>query len=138
MAGALDGPPELSPGIEMSSTAVVSVVDDDESVRTALDSLLRSYGYTVQVYPNAQAFLASTGPRDTRCLISDIQMPGMSGIQMYDELLARGITVPVIFITGYQGAPPRVSANAPQPVAYFPKPFPCGELMACVEEALSR
>lgn len=137
MKGALNGPPEVSPGIKMFSTAVISVVDDDESVRTALGSLLRSHGYTVRMYPDALTFLASTGPRDTSCLISDIQMPGMSGIQMYEELFTRGITVPVIFITGYQGVPPRVSANAPQPVAYFPKPFSCGELMACIEETLS-
>lgn len=122
----------------MSSTAVVSVVDDDESVRVALGSLLRSHGYTVRAYPNAQSFLASTGPQDTGCLISDIQMPGMSGIQMYDELSARGIRVPVIFITGYPGAPPRVSAEAPEPVAYFPKPFACGALVACVESVLKR
>jgi FixJ family two-component response regulator len=138
MAGALDGLPEISPGKSMSCTSIVSVVDDDESVRTALDSLLRSHGYTVRVYANAEAFLSSTGPQDTGCLISDIQMPGLSGIQMYDELSARGIRVPVIFITGYQGAPPRVSANTPVPVAYFPKPFPCAALMACVEDILNR
>ncbi len=138
MTGALDGLPEISPGIEMSYTAVVSVVDDDESVRTALDSLLRSHGYTVRVYATAEAFLSSTAPQDTGCLISDIQMPGMSGIQMYEELSARGIRVPVIFITGYQGSPPRVSAEAPEPIAYFPKPFPCVELVACVEDALTR
>lgn len=138
MAGALDGLPDISPGIEMPHTAVVSVVDDDESVRMALDSLLRSNGYTVRVYATAEAFLAATGTLDTGCLISDIQMPGMSGIQMYDELSARGIRMPVIFITGYQGSPPRVSDRSPEPVAYFPKPFPCGELMACLEDILDR
>lgn len=122
----------------MPHTTVVSVVDDDESVRMALDSLLRSNGYTVRVYATAEAFLASTGTQDTGCLISDIQMPGMSGIQMYDELSARGIRMPVIFITGYQGSPPQVSAGSPEPVAYFPKPFPCGELMACLEDVLVR
>lgn len=122
----------------MSDTAVISVVDDDESVRTALDSLLRSHGYTVRAYATAEAFLSSSGANETGCLISDIQMPGMSGIQMYNELSARGIRVPVIFITGYQGSPPRVSAEAPEPLAYFPKPFPCGELMACVKDALAR
>jgi len=122
----------------MHHAAVISVVDDDESVRMALDSLLRSNGFTVRVYANAEAFLASTGPQDTSCLISDIQMPGISGIQMYDELSARGINLPVIFITGYAGSPPRVGASSPEPVAYFPKPFPCGELMACIREVLER
>ncbi len=122
----------------MPQSAVISVVDDDESVRMALDSLLRSNGFTVRVYACAQAFLDSTGPQDTGCLISDIQMPGMSGIQMYDQISARGINLPVIFITGYQGTPPRVSAGSPEPVAYFPKPFPCAELMACLQEVLNR
>ncbi|MGE8186114.1 response regulator transcription factor [Pseudomonas sp. NPDC086278] len=122
----------------MSRTSIISVVDDDESVRMALDSLLRSNGYTVRVYANAEAFLSSTGPHDTACLICDIQMPGMSGIQMYDELFASGIHIPVIFITGYPGAPPQVSVNAPVPVAYFPKPFPCNELLACIEGVLER
>ncbi|MEZ1314965.1 response regulator [Pseudomonas fluorescens] len=120
----------------MSLTAVVSVVDDDESVRIALDSLLRSSGYTVRVYPDAEAFLDSSGPLDTHCLISDIQMPGLSGIQLYDELSARGLRIPVIFITGYQGSPPQVCAASPKPVAYFPKPFSCAELIACIEGVL--
>lgn len=122
----------------MPHSAVISVVDDDESVRMALDSLLRSSGFTVRVYATAEAFLGSTGPHETVCLISDIQMPGMSGVQMYDELSARGFNLPVIFITGYQGTPPRVSPSAQEPVAYFPKPFPCNELLACINDVLDR
>ncbi len=91
----------------MPQAAVVSVVDDDESVRNALDSLLRSNGYTVRTYADAETFLASSGPHDTRCLISDIQMPGMSGTQLHDELSARGMNIPVIFITGFQEPLPR-------------------------------
>lgn len=124
--------------MEMAHTAVVSIVDDDESVRMALDSLLRSKGYTVQLYASAEAFLSSAAPQATRCLISDIQMPGLSGIQMYDELCARGIRIPIIFITGYQGSPPSLSPYSATPVAWFPKPFPCGELMACIETILNR
>ncbi|ABA74193.1 putative two-component response regulator [Pseudomonas fluorescens Pf0-1] len=138
MAGVLDGLPEISPGKAMSHTAVVSVVDDDESVRMALDSLLRSHGYTVQLYPNAEAFLAMKAPPRPGCIISDIQMPGLSGIEMYDELCARGVRIPIIFITGYQGRPPRVNAAFPEPLAYFPKPFPCGELITCIESAFNR
>lgn len=122
----------------MSRTAVISVVDDDESVRTALDSLLRSHGYTVRVFASAEAFLASSGPQETTCLISDIQMPGMSGIQMHDELSAKGMAIPILFITGYQGVPPKVSDQSPPPIAYFPKPFPCAELIACIEAVLAR
>ena len=124
--------------MEMSHSAIIAVVDDDESVRIALDSLLRSYGYTVRVFASAEAFLSSSAVQGTACLISDIQMPGMSGIQLYDELSARGLTIPVIFITGYQGQPPQVSTRSPEPVAWFPKPFPCAELLACIEAVLDR
>lgn len=122
----------------MSSTAVISIVDDDESVRLALDSLLRSNGFTVNTYTSAEDFLSSTGPQHTSCLISDIQMPGLSGIQMYEALSLNGTHIPVIFITGLPGAPPPISDYAAEPVAFFPKPFPCGQLIACISAVLSR
>jgi len=121
----------------MPQAAVVSVVDDDESLRNALDSLLRSNGYTVRTYADAETFLASSGPHDTRCLISDIQMPGMSGTQLHDELSARGMNIPVIFITGFQGTPPPLNLHSPEPIAYFPKPFSCAELIACLEDVFN-
>lgn len=122
----------------MSNTAIISIVDDDESVRIALDGLLRSHGYRVKTYAGALEFLSSPELENTACLISDIQMPGMTGIQMYDRLAFLGLYIPTIFITGYPGVPPRVSAVAPEPVAFFPKPFDCAELIACVESVLAR
>ncbi|BBP59164.1 hypothetical protein PHLH4_27540 [Pseudomonas sp. St316] len=65
-------------------------------------------------------------------------MPSMTGIQMYDRLSTLGIHIPIIFITGYLGVPPRTSAAAPEPVAFFPKPFDCAELIACIESVLAR
>jgi len=122
----------------MSNTATISVIDDDESVRIALDGLLRSHGYSVKTYANAFDFLSAFQPGSTACLISDIQMPGMTGIQMHDQLATQGIDVPIIFITGYPGAPPRASATTPEPVAFFPKPFDCAALIACIESVLGR
>ncbi|MDP9780238.1 response regulator transcription factor [Pseudomonas fluorescens] len=122
----------------MSNTAIISIIDDDESVRIALDGLLRSHGYRVRTYPGALDFLSSCELENTTCLISDIQMPGMTGIQMCDRLSTLGIHIPIIFITGYPGVPPRVSAGTPQPVAFFPKPFDCAELIACIESVLAR
>jgi FixJ family two-component response regulator len=121
----------------MSNTAIISVIDDDESVRIALDGLLRSHGYCVKTYANAFDFLSSSQPESTACLISDIQMPGMTGIQMHDQLAIRGIDIPVIFITGYPGAPPRANEATPEPVAFFPKPFDCAALIACIESVLA-
>ncbi|MET0777198.1 MAG: response regulator [Pseudomonas mandelii] len=121
----------------MSYPFIISVVDDDESVRIALDSLLRPNGYTVQVFATAEAFLSSS-PQLTSCLISDVQMPGLSGIQLYEELFARGIQLPVIFISGYLDSPPQVSATAVEPIAFFAKPFPCAELIACIEGIRNR
>ncbi|MCQ6256544.1 response regulator transcription factor [Pseudomonas sp. Q11] len=122
----------------MSNTATISIIDDDESVRIALDGLLRSHGYRVRTYAGALDFLSSCELENTACLISDIQMPGMTGIQMYDRLSTLGIDIPIIFITGYPGVPPRVSAGVPEPVAFFPKPFDCAELIACIESVLAR
>lgn len=122
----------------MSDTKIIAVVDDDESVRMALDGLLRSNGYSVRLYADAEAFLGSEGPHTTACLVSDIQMPGLSGIALYETLHSRGIVIPVIFITGYSGPPPVIDPALPAPVAFFPKPFSCAQLMACLEQVLGR
>ena len=122
----------------MANPAIISIVDDDESVRMALDGLLRSNGYTVQVFASAEAFLASTGPWTTACLISDIQMPGLSGTQLHETLLGMGLHIPVIFISGHLHAFSKIQTSAPTAVAFFPKPFPCNELIACIETVLDR
>ncbi|VVM45082.1 Response regulator protein TmoT [Pseudomonas fluorescens] len=123
-------------GTDMNANTVISIVDDDESVRTALDSLLRANGYTVRTYASAEAFLCSTGPGNTGCLISDIQMPGLSGIQMVAVLSAMGLRIPVIFISGDPNAPAQINAKGQLPIRLFPKPFHCGELIACIDVLL--
>ena len=122
----------------MSDTKIIAIVDDDESVRLALDGLLRSNGYSVRLYANAEAFLGSDAPRTTACLISDIQMPGLTGIQLYEALHADGISLPVIFITGYPGPSPSIDPALPPPIAFFPKPFSGAQLMACIANVLGR
>jgi FixJ family two-component response regulator len=122
----------------MRNEAIISVVDNDESVRMALDSLLRSSGYTVRTFAGAHDFLFSDGPRLTACLISDIQMPDMDGLQMYEELSTMGIHIPVIFITGNPDAQRPLSNGAREPVGFLPKPFATDKLMNFIEIALKR
>lgn len=122
----------------MFNSAIISVVDDDELVLVSLDSLLRSCGYTVKTFTSAFAFLESSAPEQTGCLISDIQMPGMCGVEMYEALAARKIHIPTIFITGKPGLPPEFSARVKTPEGYFSKPFHTEALLACIEQAMMR
>ena len=80
-------------------SSIVSVVDDDESVRESLPDLLRELGYAVQAFSSAEEFLASDWVGQTRCLILDIAMPGMSGIDLQEELMRRHVEIPIVFIT---------------------------------------
>jgi FixJ family two-component response regulator len=123
-------------GFHMSNSAIISVVDDDEFVLVALDSLLRSYGYTVHTYTGALAFLESCGPERSDCLISDIQMPGMCGVKMYEALAAMNIHIPTLFITGMPGPLPKFSANVRKPEGFFAKPFNTNALLARIEQIL--
>ncbi|PJI48840.1 MAG: two-component system response regulator [Pseudomonas sp.] len=120
----------------MRNKAVIAVVDDDESLRTALEGLLRATGYLARTYGGAREFLDSDGPVQARCLISDIQMPGMSGVELYEALRARGLHIPVIFVTAYPGERPRISADMPGVIACLPKPFEAEQLLNCIETAL--
>lgn len=122
----------------MRNKAMIAVVDNDESVRMALDSLLRSSGYTVRTYAGAHEFLFSNGPGVTSCLISDIQMPEMDGIRMYEELAAMGIHIPVIFITGNPDAQRPPGTVTREPITFLPKPFATDKLLASIETALDQ
>lgn len=121
---------------QMCRTAVIAVVDDDESMRTALENLLKSSGYQARTYCDALEFLNSKDPTETHCLVSDIQMPGMSGVEMHERLVAMGFNIPTIFITAYSEASPRIDADIPGLVAYLPKPFEADRLLNCIEIAL--
>ena len=85
----------------MPETAIVSIVDDDESVRDSLSALVRSLGYTAHAYPSAEDFLNSAEVDTADCLVTDIQMPGMSGIELQQVLVTKGSKLPIIFITAF-------------------------------------
>jgi FixJ family two-component response regulator len=88
--------------ILMIARSLVSIVDDDESVRESLPPLVEAFGFATQVFASAEAFLASGALADSRCLLLDVAMPGMSGPDLQRELVRRGVAIPVIFITAHQ------------------------------------
>ena len=116
---------------------VISVVDDEIWVRESLDSLIRSIGHEMKVFASAEAFLNSAHPRRPDCLILDVRLPGMSGVELHRHLLARMWRVPVIFITANASDErARSEAASDWTVAYLMKPFTEEELLGAVAAAL--
>ena len=115
---------------------LVAVVDDDESVRESLPDLLRELGYSAKAFASAEEFLASNGILDTRCLILDISMPGMSGPELHRELVLQGHTIPVIFITALTGKSLPRSLLQQGTVACLIKPFSEQDLRGALTAAL--
>jgi FixJ family two-component response regulator len=123
---------------QMRNMTIIVVVDDDDSIRTALESLLRSSGYNVRTYGSALEFLNGNDPADVHCLISDIQMPGMSGVEMHEQLIAKGFHIPTIFITAYLEMAPHLGADTPTLVTCLQKPCDANRLLSCIETALGQ
>lgn len=121
----------------MSQEVLISIIDDDDSVRLAVAGLIRSHGYRTAAYESAEAFLACDGPEQSACVITDIQMPGMSGFDLKDSLDARGAAAPVIMITARADDAFETRAKASGAHCFLRKPFDADRLMACVEGALS-
>jgi FixJ family two-component response regulator len=122
----------------LSSAAIISIVDDDESVRTAMSSLIRSLGYRAYEFASAEAFLASPRRLDTSCLIVDVQMPGMSGLDLQDALLAKQARLPIIFITAFPIDRVRERAEAAGAAGFFSKPVDSQSMIHCLDTALAR
>jgi FixJ family two-component response regulator len=122
---------------ETSMAPLVAVVDDDISVRESLESLIRSVGLEVRVSASAEEFLSSDHPRKEDCLIFDVRLPGMSGIELHHRLMSQEYKVPVIFITAHasdNGA--RSEAASDWTVAYLTKPLDENELLDAIHAAL--
>jgi FixJ family two-component response regulator len=116
---------------------LVTVVDDDASVRKSLDRLMRSVHLEVRGFASAEEFLNSNDPRKADCLILDVRLPGMSGIELHRHLLARRFNVPVIFITAHGSDDrARLEAASEWTIGYFIKPFSGDELLDAVDVAL--
>jgi FixJ family two-component response regulator len=120
-------------------TPLISVVDDDDSVRESLEGLIRSIGFTAKVFASAEEFLNSDHLRDTNCLILDVRLPGMNGIELHRHLVANQHDLPVIFITAH-GSDDEARSRALRDgaVDYLIKPFSEDALLNAVDVALSR
>jgi FixJ family two-component response regulator len=122
----------------VSKRQVISVVDDDASVRAATDNLLRSLGYAVCTFVSAEEFLRSAHLDDTSCVIADVQMPGMSGVDLQARLLSQGYRVPFIFITAFPEKTIRARALKAGAICFLTKPFDRLTLIRCLDTALER
>lgn len=120
----------------VSRKPVISVVDDDASVRVATDNLLSALGYIVHTFASAEEFLRSTHFDDTSCVIADVQMPTMSGVELQALLLARGQRVPFIFITAFPDETVRARVRKFGAICLLTKPFDRQSLIKCLDTAL--
>jgi FixJ family two-component response regulator len=122
----------------LSVIPVISVVDDDASVRNATQNLVRSMGYTVRTFASADAFLQSGYLKDTSCVIADVQMPGMNGVELQSLLRAKGCHIPFIFISAFPEATIRQRALRDGAICFLAKPFDGGVLLDYLNKAIEQ
>jgi FixJ family two-component response regulator len=123
-------------GTRMQKTSLVSIVEDDQFFRESLKRLMRSQGYSVEVFSSAADFLASPRHAETACLIADVHMPAMTGIELYRQLIGAGYTIPTILVTAYPNDADRDRALKDGVVCYLPKPVDDKHLIRCLRAAL--
>ena len=121
----------------MTADLVVFVIDDDAGMRDSLTMLLQSSGYRAQAFESAVAFLASDGPQQSGCVVTDIRMPGMDGIELQEQLRSRQSSLPMILMTGHADVPLAVRAMKAGAVDFLEKPFEEAALLDSVRRALA-
>ncbi|MCK1720133.1 response regulator [Bradyrhizobium sp. 141] len=121
----------------MSVASVISVLDDDPFVRAAVNNLLESRGYIVHTFASAEEFLRSTDSNNTSCVIADVQMPLMTGIDLLTQMRTHGSATPFIFITAFPEESVRVRALKAGAICFLGKPFATSDLMQCLDRALA-
>ena len=120
------------------SDAIIVVVDDDISVREGLESLIRSAGWRVETFASAQEFLARPGDEAPSCLILDLKLPGLSGLDLQKRMAEVGLEIPIVFLTGHGNIPASVQAMKAGAVEFLTKPFDEQDLLRAIEEAIER
>jgi FixJ family two-component response regulator len=127
---------ELISGVSEDTAGLVFVVDDDESIREALKSLISSVGLSVATFATAREFLQSRGPDVPGCLVLDVRLPGLSGLDLQRELANANIHTPIVFITGHGDIPMTVRAMKAGAVEFLTKPFRDQDLLDAIQQAL--
>jgi len=122
----------------LSKLPLVAIIDDDASVRATTDSLVRSLGYIVNTFASAEEFLRSNRLDDLSCVIADVQMPGMSGVELQAHLLTQGNQVPFIFVTAFPDERVRAQALRAGAICYLTKPFDGENLIQGLQAALKK
>jgi FixJ family two-component response regulator len=115
---------------------VISIVDDDESVREGTVDLFNSMGFAAVAFLSAGDFLSSDHLHGTSCLVADVQIPGMTGLELHNRLLGSGIMIPTILITGFPNDRDRTRALQTGVICYLAKPFNHNDLLTCIRAAL--
>ena len=115
---------------------LVAIVDDDASVRQSTDRLIRSFGYRTQVFASGQEFLSSGAAETTACLVLDVRMPGMDGLDVQRSLAERGARIPIVFVTGQASDEEERCARSAGAVEFLRKPLPQASLRQAIESAV--
>jgi len=120
------------------SDAVIAVVDDDPSVRRGLERLIRSVGWKAETFASAQEFLARSRTEAPSCLVLDLQLPGLSGLDLQKQMAAAGLETPIVFLTGHGDIPASVKAMKAGAVEFLTKPVDERDLLNAIQEAIER
>jgi FixJ family two-component response regulator len=117
---------------------LVAIVDDDKSIRNATQDLLKAAGFSTATFEDAESFLGSASRASAACLVADMRMPGMSGVELYQALVASGHSIPTVIITAHPEEVTQARARVAGLTCYLIKPFTPDELLECVHEALAK
>ena len=124
--------------MEIPNTPLISIVDDDESVRVALKSLIGSVGFRAEVFGSGEEFLTSPYVSQTDCLIADVRMPGMSGLELQDRLNAANASIPIVFISAHDDGEARTRGLRAGAIDFLQKPFSEDSLLGAISACLDK
>jgi len=123
---------------KMAERPLVAIVDDDKSLRNATRDLLKAAGFSTDTFEDAESFLGSTSRASTACVVADMRMPGMTGLELYQALVASGEGIPTVLITAHPDERTQSRAREAGITCYLSKPFVPDDLLECVREALAK